>query len=660
MAGSMNPLWAIGLAAGLVACVDDAVSPAQRANEPAARPRTLGVVEVTISGIGTGAERSTAISARDVGELQSLRAAPAIDGSGTAPGGLAPQGFTLPYDGADGGDGTIQLEPVSTGSFTVGTRVTGGYRYVYAAYRVRNAQADGTPYETPRKNLTFYAVDTDGTIGKTAVSSLRRFDGGAADPDLAAQLIPTGAVVRNPQSLEIEPAGPDVLQVLTETEAETILSLAGEGVVDVFPYGFVVRNPSDPTCRTLLPDPSPGQFDGVVTFTFKVPLQASAADDPFTVSVVFLAVDDDEVRITQATEEHTRAGHAAFDARAAAIGAGVLTLLPSGGGTVWTDRAARLLCEVRVAGPAGSPAATLTSTGPTEPWLMISPLRPESRTLPRTVRMAVARCPGIASSDSASFAVHGFQSGRNRADGYGGVGTSLVRAPGGPNGSYFPGEEVEVTLTTALGATSPVVARYRVAATGGSGVFEGGATHDLGSGPASIAVGDLDGDGKLDLVTANAEADSVSVLLNQGGGSFGQHTTYRVGSYPRSVALGDLDGDGDLGMVVASADLDSVVVFSNSGGTFSRRAAYSAGDRPESIALGDVNGDGRLDIVVANANSNDVSVLLNDGSGSFATGGAYGVGTRPRWVRLGDVDGDGSLDVVATALEGTVRVRLNQ
>jgi len=49
MAGRMNRLWAIALAAGLVACVDDAVSPAQRANEPAARPRTLGVVEITIS-----------------------------------------------------------------------------------------------------------------------------------------------------------------------------------------------------------------------------------------------------------------------------------------------------------------------------------------------------------------------------------------------------------------------------------------------------------------------------------------------------------------------------------------------------------------------------------------------------------------------------------
>lgn len=351
---------------------------------------------------------------------------------------------------------------------------------------------------------------------------------------------------------EVEPAGPDVLQVLTETEAEEILSLAGEGVVDVFPYGFVVRNPSDPTSHTLPADPSPDQFDGVVTFAFKVPLEATPADDPFTVSAVFLAVEDDEVKITQSIEEQVLPGWGAFDLRAESLGANVLTLLPPAGGTVWIGRRdVRLFCEVRIAGPQGNPTATLPSTVPTEPWLVISPLRPESHALPRTVRMAVAGCPGIASADSASFAVHGFQSGRNRIDAYGGVGTSLVRAPGGRNGSYFPGEEVEVTLTTGLGATRPAVARYRVAATGGSGVFEGAATHDLGSGPASIAVGDLDGDGKLDLVTANAEADSVSVLLNRGDGSFGPSTRYVVGYYQGGIALGDVDGDGDLDLVVA-------------------------------------------------------------------------------------------------------------
>src|SRR5690606_41285029 len=106
-------------------------------NEPAARPRPPAVVETTISGIGTGAQRSGVIIARDVAELRSLRAARAVDGSGAAPGGLAPQCFTLPYHHAGGGRVTIQLEPVATCSFTVATPVTGGYRSDYAHHRVR-------------------------------------------------------------------------------------------------------------------------------------------------------------------------------------------------------------------------------------------------------------------------------------------------------------------------------------------------------------------------------------------------------------------------------------------------------------------------------------------------------------------------------------------
>lgn len=552
------------------------------------------------------------IIARDVAELRSLRAARAVDGSGAAPGGLAPQGFTLPYHDAGGGDGTIQLEPVSTGSFTVGTRGTGGYRYVYATYRVRNAQADGTHCDTSRENLTFYAVDTDWTIGRTAISSLKRFDGGAADPDLAAQLIPTGAVVRNPQSLEVEPAGPDVLQVLTETEAEEILSLAGEGVVDVFPYGFVVRRLESETTRELPANPDEDQYDGVVTFAFKVPLQESPADDPFTIRMVFLAVDDDEVKLTQSVEEQTGPGWGAFDLRADSLEANVLTLLPPAGGTVWLEhRDVRLFCEVRVAGPAGTPTATLGPEGGTEAWLAIPPLDPPAHRLARTVRLAAARCPDIPSADPTSFVVHGFQSGRNLVGAYSGVGSSLVFAPMGPGGDFFPGEEVEVTLTTGLGGTRPVVGRYRIASTSGSG-------------------------------------------------SFGSQSNHTVGARPESVVLGDLDGNGDLDMAVASVLSANVSVFSNDGGNFSLAATYPVGDGPESIALGDVDGDGDLDVVAANFTTSRISVLLNDGRGSFAFDAGYTMPAEALSVALGDVDGDGSLDLAATSNDGTVRMWLNQ
>src|SRR5690606_1689233 len=124
-----------------------------------------------------------------------------------------------------GRDGTIQLELASTGSFTEGARGAGGYRYLWATYRVRNAQTDGATYNTSRQNLTFYAVDTDSTIGQTAISQLKRFDGSPADDAIASAFVPTGAVSQGAPGTVVS-RFPDVLQVLTETEAASLLTLA--------------------------------------------------------------------------------------------------------------------------------------------------------------------------------------------------------------------------------------------------------------------------------------------------------------------------------------------------------------------------------------------------------------------------------------------------
>ncbi|HEX6939587.1 MAG TPA: hypothetical protein VF158_09250 [Longimicrobiales bacterium] len=79
------------------------------------------------------------------------------------------------------------------------------------------------------------------------------------------------------------------------------------------PHGFVARNPADATSRRLPANPARDQLHGLVTFAFKVPLQVTAAADPFTVGILFLAADDDEVRITRSLEEQSP-GQAAFEA----------------------------------------------------------------------------------------------------------------------------------------------------------------------------------------------------------------------------------------------------------------------------------------------------------------------------------------------------------
>ena len=165
-------------------------------------------------------------------------------------------------------------------------------------------------------------------------------------------------------------------------------------------------------------------------------------------------------------------------------------------------------------------------------------------------------------------------------------------------------------------------------------------------GPSSVAIGDLDGDGKLDLAVAAEEDDRVSVLLNSGDGTFGPRNDYVAHSSPRSVAIGDIDGDGRPDLVAAGGNSFFVSIFRNLGsGTFAPRVEVLAGQSPYAVALGDLDGDGQTDIVVANVQASAVSVLLNRGAGTFSRT-EYPIGSNPLSVAIADVDGDGHRDVV--------------
>src|SRR5688572_4063308 len=101
-----------------------------------------------------------------------------------------------------------------------------------------------------------------------------------------------------------------------------------------------------------------------------------------------------------------------------------------------------------------------------------------------------------------------------------------------------------------------------------------GPTFPVGNWAVSVAIGDLDGDGALDLATANQASNSVSVLLGNGQGAFGAAVSYAVGQDPRSVAIGDLDRDGALDLVAANVNSDTVSVLLGTGrGTFGAPAS---------------------------------------------------------------------------------------
>jgi hypothetical protein len=198
----------------------------------------------------------------------------------------------------------------------------------------------------------------------------------------------------------------------------------------------------------------------------------------------------------------------------------------------------------------------------------------------------------------------------------------------------------------------------------GDGTFQPAVSYDSG-GPFtySIAVGDFNGDGKLDLVVADCSPDTgtscglFGILLGNGDGTFKPVTTYNSGGVGAwSLTVADVNGDKQADIVIANLCADSsctgngvVAVFLGNGdGTFKAPETYNSGGRTLVPVVADVNGDGKPDIVVANGNGKTgVAVLLGNGDGTFQTAVTYDVGDNAVWsLTVRDINGDGKPDVV--------------
>src|SRR6266487_1245275 len=207
----------------------------------------------------------------------------------------------------------------------------------------------------------------------------------------------------------------------------------------------------------------------------------------------------------------------------------------------------------------------------------------------------------------------------------------------------------------------------------GDGTFQAARSVYFASGggfPWYVVTADFNGDGKLDLAVSNYGDNSFSVLLGNGDGTFLAPQVTPVGLNPWYFAVGDFNGDGKLDLAVAdygcpldctSSPSNTVtVLLGNGNGTFLPGPSLTVGNGPAGVAVGDFNGDGKPDLAVANLNDNPLSILLGNGDGPFQAPQTFaGVGTRPYFVAAGDFNRDGKPDLVITNhLGNTVTVLL--
>jgi hypothetical protein len=198
----------------------------------------------------------------------------------------------------------------------------------------------------------------------------------------------------------------------------------------------------------------------------------------------------------------------------------------------------------------------------------------------------------------------------------------------------------------------------------GDGSFGGATTYETGRLSEQLAIGDLNGDGKLDLAVPNLDSNDLSLLMGKGDGSFSNAVTSNPGGVlggPFSIAIGDLNSDGKRDLAVGNLGSTTIsVLLGNGSGAFAVVHNVPVDGHPTSVAIGDFNHDRTSDLVSTSAQPTAVFVLLGRGDGTFQEPITSSTGAAPQRVATADLNDDGDLDLATANFDsGNLRSSLS-
>jgi hypothetical protein len=174
----------------------------------------------------------------------------------------------------------------------------------------------------------------------------------------------------------------------------------------------------------------------------------------------------------------------------------------------------------------------------------------------------------------------------------------------------------------------------------------------VGPTPRDVAIADLDGDQKKDLLVVGHFANALTVLMGLGGGAFREAITYPLGNHSQQLRVTDLDADGHLDVVTknaGSAGLFNITVLRGHGdGSFAAAEPYPTTGVPRDLDIADIDSDGRVDILVSISNQNVVDVFRGKGDGTLLAPTQLALSEDPLDLQLLDVNGDSLVDLLVS------------